>query len=81
MKTIYKDWKVYAHIDTRGFQNNRLWFAVISDYEDTDLKFGSCDFEEALHMLFPYPEGAIVVVEESSDSIAIDLIGYTEIFN
>lgn len=53
---------------------HKIWYAVQTDYDDTDWVTGSYDLEEAKKMCKEMHGECIAVIEESDDPDCIDVI-------
>ena len=55
---------------------NKKWYAVMTDAEDNDWGYGSFDYEEAVKMVQPFLSdgGYIAVIDDGDDPVCVEEI-------
>lgn len=71
----YNDY-IRPYIDaTVKAKEQKFWYAVMRDSDDTDWGYGSDDLAKAQEMVKAYPDGYIAVIDESgSEPMCVDEI-------
>lgn len=55
---------------------NKKWYAVMTDAEDNDWGYGSSDYDEAVKMVQPFVAdgGYIAVIDDGDDPVCVEEI-------